>query len=211
MDIFNFQTVFSMPRADFGLPQDVGNSAKVADRATALRGSFDELDNFSVTIKSGYALLILIRDIVLSIATQLSSSGTLLMDSIVTLANNDTGPVKASFGQVNQAIISLNILLNGGLGMELNTLTSKLGPSMSNQFVDGFKGISKALQALSVALGDLQNGIAQAQLAAGNGPVTSSLVRKFVPAALVYNVLAALDGIGSGVPSVMYTIKTTLG
>uniref|UniRef100_A0A182W709 Uncharacterized protein n=1 Tax=Anopheles minimus TaxID=112268 RepID=A0A182W709_9DIPT len=177
--------VLGLPRADFGIAQDVANSGKVAERATALRNSFDELDNFTVSIKSGYELLVLVAKLFTSIATKLSSSGTTLMDTIVTLANDDIGPLVTVFTRVNQALAALNQLLNGGLSVELNALTSRLGPSLSRQFMDGFRGISLALQNLSTALTNLQAALERTQQAA--------------------------EEIGAGLPTVMYVIKRTVG
>ncbi|ETN58860.1 hypothetical protein AND_009523 [Anopheles darlingi] len=192
---------FSMPRADFGIAQAVPSSLKVANRASGLRETFDMLDNFSLTIKSGYPLLILIRDMFASIATKLSAKGMALMDAIVALANDDSGPVTTAFNQANQAIATLDALLKVGLSTELDTLKAKLGSRITDQLVDGFQSINRALQALAIALSALQEALIRAQQAAGAGPVTEALVRKHVPSSLVYNVLIALNGFGSYLPS----------
>uniref|UniRef100_A0A182TKG1 Uncharacterized protein n=1 Tax=Anopheles melas TaxID=34690 RepID=A0A182TKG1_9DIPT len=185
---------------------------RLCARALEALQSFSDLDNGgTVNIKSGYELLIQVANMVNSIATKLSHTGTALMDTIVTLANDDAGPVAGVFGQVNAALAELEQLINGGLKVELTTLDSRLRPVLGNQFRDGFRGITAALKKLSTVLAELQAAIEAAQKPAGGGPVTALHIRTFVPITLTNRLLTALAQLRSALPVVSFVIKRTVG
>uniref|UniRef100_A0A182NUG1 Secreted protein n=1 Tax=Anopheles dirus TaxID=7168 RepID=A0A182NUG1_9DIPT len=197
--------VNGLPRPDFGIPQGALTNLAIAQRATGLRGTFDTLDDF--TIKPGTDPLAV--DSINSIGLQVSRAGITLMDAIVALANDDVGPIADGFARVNQALTVLNQLLNGGLTSELNTLSDKIDPLIRSIFTEGFASVSKALQKLSTALAALQFAIQRAKTAAGSGPVTATLVKRYVTSQVLYGVDIALLDMISTVPLIKYGIYRT--
>ncbi|XP_035907607.1 uncharacterized protein LOC118510191 [Anopheles stephensi] len=200
------------PRPEFALAAPVPGTNRVGVAATEAKTIISEVKTYptSYAIRSELTLLPSLLTIVTNVATEFQTLGTAVVTSITNLASDTSGNVNTMFGAAVDAVANTITFAD----VTLPTLTSPLLQLTGNALVDKFKDslthISKALQALKVALNDLKAGATNAVAEAGSNAITSTIVSENLPRSMVTQLVTALQLLRATVPVLKYTIDSTV-
>ncbi|KFB46413.1 hypothetical protein ZHAS_00014411 [Anopheles sinensis] len=206
------QTILALPRPDFGINGDVGNSDKVEAGALSLNGEFVLTGQKDITLTAGYTLLATLRTKLIDIGDAIVLKGTAFATQLKTLSTDDTGPYTPAFGLVETKLNELETLFRTGLAADITAIATALGSNaIKLQFDDAFADVLSAIATLKTSLTTLKTDVGKAQKAAGtSSTVSTAIIRKNIPAKSVTDVISNVRTLRANVQLVTFIINSSL-
>ncbi|XP_041775382.1 uncharacterized protein LOC121595452 [Anopheles merus] len=206
------QSILAYPRPDFAINGIVSGSATVKTAAIDLGVDIADAGKGTANLTSGYTVLSNLNTSLQFIGDEIVRVAAPLATQLTNLSTDNTNQIETVYAAINASIIQFDALISGGLNSTIANINNTAGTGyIVKQFADAFRNTKLTLAELIKAVDQLKSDVGKARKAAGStNPIPSAIIRTYIPAKTVNNVITAIRNLRARVPLITYVIDSSL-